>query len=54
MGQTLSGLFSVNKEMDKKDSIAEHLKTEKLKKEKLKPKKKKNPLLTPILQRSTN
>ena len=51
MGGIFSGIFSVNKEMDKtekkEDCIAEIQKQKKKK-------KKKNNLLTPILQRPTN
>ena len=54
MGQTFSGLFSVNKEIDKKDKNPEEIKPLKTPK-KTKPKlKKENPLLIPILQRATN
>ena len=53
MGGTFSGLFSVNTEIDKKETKKDCI--EEIKKLKpTKPKKKKNNLLTPILQRSTN
>ena len=54
MGATLSGLFSVNKEIDKKETKKDCVEEIKKLKKTEKLKKLKNPLLTPILQRPTN